>query len=230
MKDSKEKNHFGVFGNEIHTSNSEENPDIPIVPEGNIPVKKSKKWLLFVAFAVAVTAAVILIFAGNEKPASQEVQPESPSVPVYETYKENGFRVTGGECCLIDRELLSQGDSSEKWVQDVFAAREKYSALSKSCDGEQGVDINDDFELWFAVSYTQTEDAEHPVVLTWQLLRDGNVLSEYETKAEKMLKHGILYGSLQQILSSGTAVEQGDYFAELLIDGQLAYRFPVRIR
>ena len=114
----------------------------------------------------------------------------------------------------------------------MFDAPEKYYAFAQAYDAETGARLSDDssISLLIAFYYTQNSAVDAKLTLVYQLNKDGKELSRKQTTIDGLPDQGILYVSLQDVLSTETHISAGEYTLALLINNQFAYHIPLRIQ
>lgn len=233
MNTNNEENRYGRF-RPPETSDTREEPSPQTDSEQNTastPPKSHKKWLALFAIPLLAIAAFLLL---RGKGASTGTDGASTAAPAatQAAYNANGFYVADSKLLLVDNSFLASKNVSQSTIEQMFDAPEKYYAFAQAYDAETGAKLSDDssISLLIAFYYTQNSAVDAKLTLVYQLNKDGKELSRKQTTIDGLPDQGILYVSLQDVLSTETHISAGEYTLALLINNQFAYQIPLRIQ
>ena len=227
MNTNNEENRYGRF-RPPETSDTHEEPSPQTDSEQNTastPPKSHKKWLALLAIPLLAIAAFLLL---RGKDASTGTDGASTAAPAatQAAYNANGFYVADSKLLLVDNSFLASKNVSQSTIEQM------YYAFAQAYDAETGARLSDDssISLLIAFYYTQNSAVDAKLTLVYQLNKDGKELSRKQTTIDGLPDQGILYVSLQDVLSTETHISAGEYTLALLINNQFAYQIPLRIQ
>ena len=176
--------------------------------------------------------AAFLLLRGKDASTGTDGASTAAPAATQAAYNANGFYVADSKLLLVDNSFLASKNVSQSTIEQMFDAPEKYYAFAQAYDAETGAKLSDDssISLLIAFYYTQNSALDAKLTLVYQLNKDGKELSRKQTTIDGLPDQGILYVSLQDVLSTETHISAGEYTLALLINNQFAYQIPLRIQ